>query len=80
MNEVAIQELIELATARLFELQLYDGSNGSYRRLAFHPISGFYSKKSETYYRVGLMDEFSRHYQEIFHSGNISRKALRWRL
>jgi site-specific recombinase XerD len=80
MNEVAIQELIESAIAKLIELQLCDGSIDSYHHLAFQPVSDFYHKKSEAFYRTELMDELSSHYLELFNGGNISRNTLRWRL
>jgi site-specific recombinase XerD len=80
MNEVAIQELIESAIAKLVELQLCDGSIDSYRHLAFQPVLDFYHKKSEAFYRTELMDELSLHYQELLHGGSISRNTLRWRL
>lgn len=79
MKDVAIQELIESAIARLNEFQLCDGSIESYRHLAFQPVSDFYYKKSEAFYRTELMDELSCHYQELFNGGSISRKTLRWR-
>lgn len=80
MDEVTIQELIDSATTKLNELQLRDGSIHSYYYRAFQPVSDFYHKNSEAFYRPELMDELSYHYQELFRVGIISRKTLFWRL
>jgi site-specific recombinase XerD len=80
MKEIAIQKLIELASARLIELQLSEGSIDSYHHRAFQPVSDFYHGRSEAFYRTVLMDELNSHYQELFFIGNISRKAFRWRI
>jgi len=80
MKEIAIQKLIELASARLIELQLSEGSIDSYHHRAFQPVSDFYHGRSEAFYRTVLMDELNSHYQELFFIGNISRKAFRWRM
>lgn len=80
MKEIAIQELIKSATARLFELQLSEGSIDSYHSRAFHPVSDFYYERSEALYRADLMDELNSHYQEQFFNRNISRKTFRWRI
>lgn len=80
MKEVAIQELIESATAMLIELQLSDGSIDSYHHRAFQPVSDFYYERSKAFYRTDLMDALNSHYQELFSNGNISRKTFRWRI
>lgn len=80
MNKVTIQDLIVLAKNELNGLQLRDDYIDFYHHRAFQPISNFYHKKSEIFYRPELMDELRSHYQELFYIGAISRKTLCWRL
>lgn len=79
MDEITIQELITLNKIKLKELQLSNDSIVSYHYSAFQPISDFYTKKNETFYRTELMDELDNHYQKLFSFGNIPRKTFRWR-
>ncbi|OIJ10700.1 hypothetical protein BKP37_17335 [Anaerobacillus alkalilacustris] len=80
MNKVTIQDLIVLAKEELKGLQLCDDYLDFYHHSAFQPISTFYHKKSELFYRPELMDELRSHYQKLFYLGTISQKTLCWRL
>jgi len=80
MNEILIQKLINLGIQQLQGFNLCDGTINSYRNCAFKPISDFYQRNGEHYYRVDLTEELKKMYQEKYTSGAISRKTLNWYL
>jgi len=80
IQELMIQELINSATRQLYGFNLCDGTIISYRDRAFKPVSDFYQRKGEPYYRSDLTEELKKLYQKQYTSGGISRKILNWRM
>ncbi|WP_164917258.1 site-specific integrase [Clostridium sp. JN-9] len=78
MNEITIQELINCAIQQLHGFYLCGSTIDSYQNRAFKPISDFYQRKGEHYYRSNLTEELKKLYQEQYTSGDISRKTLNW--